>query len=519
MSLGWSGRFCRNYVFPSRHFFRSNDKNREWFELYNFVNDAGHTENGIYALRALYEFDGLTFESLKGFRSIESKLTGHGEAHLNPQGVLISNGPLGSGIAQAQGLAMGDRLASLDRVTVCTLSDGGAMEGEAREALASIPGLASKGKCNPFVLIISDNNTKLSGRILDDSFDMSPTFQTLKRLGWNTFFVEDGHNLELVHQSIEEAIDQAKSNDKGPVALVVKTIKGKGVKSTEKSASGGHGYPLKAYDSKLKEFISEIYDGNVPEFFLNWAEEIESSRPKSGEIKLSEGVKKEKVQPGFARAVIEMAEKGLPIVSISADLQGSTGIQAFRAKFPQQSIDVGIAESNMISVGIGLSKAGFIPIVDTFSQFGITKGNLPLIMAGLSQGPVIGLFSHIGFQDAADGASHQATTYLSAIASIPHLETVICSCSREAQEYMYTVLQRFVRLKEKGEVPPSTVFFMGRENFPAYYKQDLSYEYGKPQVLEKGKDALVVANGPMVPKALKAAQRIKETRLLYYCSK
>ena len=58
----------------------------------------------------------------------------------------------------------------------------------------------------------------------------------------------------------------------------------------------------------------------------------------------------------------------------------------------------------MVSTGVGLSKQGLIPIVDTFAQFGITKGNLPLIMSTLSEGPVIALFSHTGFQDAADGA-------------------------------------------------------------------------------------------------------------------
>ena len=60
---------------------------RPWHQAWNYVNDAGHTENGVYALRSLYGFDGMTFESLKGFRSLESKLTGHGESHLNPQGV------------------------------------------------------------------------------------------------------------------------------------------------------------------------------------------------------------------------------------------------------------------------------------------------------------------------------------------------------------------------------------------------------------------------------------------------
>src|SRR5215467_14004487 len=129
---------------------------RPWYEAFNYVNDAGHAENGIYALRANYGFDGMTFENLKGFRGIQSKLTGHGESHLNPQGVLLSNGPLGSALPQAQGLAIGDKVAKRDCVTICTVSDGASMESEAKEAFAAIPGLARKDRVNPFVLIISD---------------------------------------------------------------------------------------------------------------------------------------------------------------------------------------------------------------------------------------------------------------------------------------------------------------------------------------------------------------------------
>jgi transketolase C-terminal domain/subunit len=73
----------------------------------------------------------------------------------------------------------------------------------------------------------------------------------------------------------------------------------------------------------------------------------------------------------------------------------------------------------MISWQRVFRRLGFIPIVDTFGQFGVTKGNLPLTMAALSQAPVIAMFSHVGFQDAADGASHQATTYFAAVSAIP----------------------------------------------------------------------------------------------------
>src|SRR4030095_13047171 len=131
----------------------------------------------------------MTFDDLKGFRGIKSKFTGHGESHLNPQGVLLSNGPLGSALPQAQGLALPDRVAQRDRVTIVTVSDGASMEGEAKEAFAAIPGLAAKDRMNPFVILVSDNDTKLSGRITQDAFSMQPTFEALSALGWNVIKV------------------------------------------------------------------------------------------------------------------------------------------------------------------------------------------------------------------------------------------------------------------------------------------------------------------------------------------
>src|SRR4051812_20326746 len=172
----WGGPAAFAEIMAAVHGIMFAVKGRQWHEAYNFVNDAGHTENGIYALRANYGFDGMTFESLKGFRGIQSKLTGHGESHLNPEGVLLSNGPLGSALPQAQGLAIADKVAKRDRVTICTISDGASMEGEAKEAFAAIPGLAGKGRGDPLLPLISDNDTKLSGRITKDSFSMQRSF-------------------------------------------------------------------------------------------------------------------------------------------------------------------------------------------------------------------------------------------------------------------------------------------------------------------------------------------------------
>tara|TARA_R110000868_G_scaffold132380_3_gene343182 strand:+ start:8310 stop:10313 length:2004 start_codon:yes stop_codon:yes gene_type:complete len=506
----WGGPAAFAEIMSSIHaiMFRQGQAAFEWHEQFNFVNDAGHCENGIYALRSLYNFDGLDNEALKKFRSIESKLTGHGEGHLNPEGVLISNGPLGSGLPQAQGLALADKVLGRQRTTICTISDGAAMEGEAKEAFAAIPGLAAKGKLAPFIMAISDNNTKLSGRIDKDSFSMEPTFKSLSVLGWDLRVIDNGHDLQTVHTTIEQAIVDANGNPTKPIALLFKTTKGKGVKATEESSSGGHGYPLKAYDDKLLPFLEEVYVGSeLPGEFRTWAREILDSTP-APTTKASGGVPTEKVQVGFAKAAVEAAKQGLPVFSLSADLQGSTGIAPFHKEFPDQSIDLGVAESNMVSAAVGMSKAGMIPIVDTFAQFAITKGNLPLIMAGLSQAPIIGLFSHAGFQDAADGASHQATSYLAAVSSIPHVTAVVCSCSQEAEAFLSQAIQKIAKIREQGEQADSVVFFFGRENHPVFYGADVKYKWGKIQILEEGEDVVILACGPMVPKALQAREQL-----------
>jgi transketolase len=516
----WGGPAAFAEIMSAIHGVMFSVTGRQWHEAYNFVNDAGHCENGVYAVRALFGFDGMTTESVKGFRSIASKLTGHGESHLNPEGVLLSNGPLGSSLPQAQGLAIGDKLAKNDRVTICVVSDGASMEGEAKEAFAAIPGLAAKGKVNPFVMIISDNDTKLSGRVSKDAFSMGPSFEGKHALGWKVVFVKEGHNLEVVYQAIEKAIADAKADPTKPVCIHVKTIKGYGVKSTMESSSGGHGFPLSSGE-KIVDFVNEIYGGQTPEEFAKWAqsfraewEKKEADKKAKAEAAAKAGTpapakpKTDKVQAGLARAAVKAATEGLPVFSVSSDVQGSTGISLFHKSFPDRWIEVGIAESNMISTAAGLAKIGFIPIVDTFGQFGVTKGNLPLTMAALSQAPVIAMFSHVGFQDAADGASHQATTFFAAVSAIPHTCVIAPSCPDEAESLMYQAIKKYAADRAAGKDGENYIFFVGRENYPMSWIEGAQYPWGKAQILSEGSDVVLIGCGVLVNKAIEAGKQL-----------
>jgi transketolase len=506
-------------------FQESCDDNKPWHDLFHLINDAGHTENGLYALKANYGFADLTLDKLKKFRSIESPLTGHGESHLFPEGVYLSNGPLGSSLPQAQGLAMADALSGHARVTVATISDGACMEGEAKESLAALPGFAAKGQLAPFVLIISDNDTKLTGRISKDAFNMQPTFASLAELGWKVIHLTDGHNLQECVDAIETAIRQARDNPKVPIAIHARTIKGKGVQKTEASASGGHGFPLKE-GKEARAFVSEILVGHtIPPEIETWIAELEApvtKSPSSG----SGGAKTEKIQTGVSQALIKARQKGFPVVSITSDLPGSTGVAEFRKAFPEASFDVGVAEANMVSVGSGFSKQGYIPVVDTFAQFGVTKGALPLIMGALSSAPVIAIFSHTGFQDAADGASHQALSYFAMTASIPHTQVIALTCSEEAEALVFQAVEQFAQDIQQGRTPKHTIFFLGRENFPANYGDGkVRYELGRAHIVQqpgapdwqsvRSEKSLVLAvAGSLLPEALAAQTQLQQQGIM-----
>lgn len=493
---------------------------KNWFDIAHIVNDAGHCENGLYALKANYGMAGLALNDLKKFRSIESGLTGHGEVHLFEKGVYLSNGPLGSAFPQSQGLALADRLAGhANRATVCVLSDGAAMEGEAKEAMAAIPGLAKRNLLAPYVLIISDNNTKLSGRIDQDAFSMAPTFNSLESLGWKLIKLENGNDLQACATAIESALQSALQNPAQPVALWAKTVKGIGTKKTADSASGGHGFPCKS-PTELPEFLREIYSPEpVPTLFGEWIEElIGIEKQMKAQAVPDTG---EKIQVGISKAMINAFKKSLPVVSVTSDLPGSTGVAGFRKEFPQASFDVGVAESNMVSVAAGLSKQGFIPVVDTFAQFGVTKGALPLTMAMLSEAPIIGVFSHTGLQDAADGASHQALSYMAMLATIPGVDLYSLSTSEEAEQLMTQVIEKFAADRQAGRKPHSSIFFLGRENFPKTFRTEvnkISYVLNQPQVLvdqglAKERNVVLLTTGSLIGEALKAADKLKSKNI------
>ena len=498
---------------------------KQWHECFQIVNDAGHCENGLYALRANYEIGGMSLESLKGFRSIESDLTGHFEAHLLPEQGWVSNGPLGSSVAPAQGLCMADAAqGNKDKTTILLLSDGACYEGEAKEALCSIPAMAQKSLMAPFVCVLSDNEVKLSGPT-SQAFSLDNYLSSLSQYGWEIITIEKGNDLSCCIEGLEKALQKVSSQS--PIFVRVKTKKGYGSSATENHPAGAHGFPCGTV-KELEELLKEIYPEPLPKEWTNWIQELckkeeikkekknqkmEASNSNSNSNSLL-SQKKEKIQVGVSRALIEKRKAQAPLVSITSDLYGSTGAGGFIKEFPKDTYDMGVAESNMISVATGFSLKGFIPVVDTFAQFGMTKGSLPFIISALSEAPMIALFSHTGFQDAADGASHQSLSYLAIASALPNVKAVHLSCSEEAYELLSQAIDDIQSKKEKGAVASSYLFFMGRENFPSSFGVK-KYSLNSAQIIFDNSDkfsdpVLVLPQGSLLEESIKAALQREE---------
>jgi transketolase len=123
---------------------------------------------------------------------------------------------------------------------------------------------------------------------------------------------------------------------------------------------------------------------------------------------------------------------------------------------------------------------------------------------------VIAIFSHVGFQDAADGASHQATTYLAAVSAIPHTTVIVPSCPNEAEEFMYQAVKRFESDRAAGKDGESYIFFVGRESYPLDWVENPSYEWGKAQVLQEGSDVVLVGSGVLLNRAIEAGEQLAD---------
>ena len=204
----------------------------------------------------------------------------------------------------------------------------------------------------------------------------------------------------------------------------------------------------------------------------------------------------------YPAALIQLAEEGLDIVAIDADLSASTGGHEFGKKFPERWMTVGVAEQDMVGIAAGLAAAGKTAFVASFAVFmpGRCYDQLRTSVAQPKGGlNVKCVASHGGVTVGEDGMSAQAIEDIALATSLIPFSVVVPADYEEALQAIKTV----------GRTPGPAYVRTGRPKLERIYGEDYRFQLGKADVLRPGNDVTIAACGVMVGIALQAANLLQ----------
>jgi len=524
-----------------------NPQNPSWVNRDRFILSAGHGSMLLYSLLYLTGYKDFTIDELKNFRQMNSICAGHPEYKKN-SGIETTTGPLGQGLGNAVGLAVGEEIyrkkfssSVVNHKTYVVASDGDLMEGISHEVMS----LAGHLKLKNLIVFFDNNKISIDGPTsLSVSDDYKKRFESY---GWN-FLEIDGHN----HKQISIAIKKA-SKSKKPNIISCKTVIGFG--SPNKSGkSSAHGSPLGDEEIALvrKKLKWPHASFGIPEDILKtWRKigekgsvlekkwlsnlnkkntkirkELESIQKNTNLKNLDSLINAEKEKyfkekPSKATRecssiTIEAVTKLLPeIIGGSADLSGSNNTKTKNSKvissknFNGNYIHYGIREHGMAAAMNGLSLyGGLIPYGGTFLIFSdYCKPSIRLsALMGLK---VIYIFSHDSIGLGEDGPTHQPIEQLAGLRAIPNLNVFRPADINETLECWQVAL--------KSQNTPSAIA-LSRQKLPyvnpSYTKKNKS-ELGAYIVNTTSQDNAVtlVASGSEVELALQAQIQLKDINI------
>lgn len=527
------GAAAMAYVLFKDHL-KFNPADPKWLDRDRFILSAGHGSMLQYSLLHLFGYD-LSLEEIKSFRQLGSKTPGHPEYGYTP-GVEMTTGPLGQGIAAAVGFAMAEaRLAAelntegdklIDHYTYVLVGDGDLMEGVSYEACS----LAGHLQLNKLIVLFDSNEITIDGRTdLARSEDIQKRFQSMN---WNTIYVEDGNDVNLINQ----AITQAKSSDK-PTLIELKTIIGYGsINKADQSAA--HGAPLGVEETRLtKEAFGWNPDKDfyIPEEVANnfaaivetkqaeyqaWMERFNAlenrqeildrlkMEPKEGLLDALLGLPSTvKATRVHGQAMINSLFPYAPyLFGGSADLAGSNLSTIRAASFFSAdnhagvNVHFGIREFAMACIVNGMTlHGGYRGFASTFLSF--ADYMKPAIrLASLMKVPSVFIFTHDSIGVGEDGPTHQPIEQALMLRSIPGMHVYRPADSGETAIAYY---QAFT-----GDKPAAIL--LTRQNLPELsldMSEGLRGGYIAYQTDDKP-ELILMASGSELYLAVEAAQAL-----------
>ena len=558
------------YALWARHL-RHNPANSQWVDRDRFVLSAGHGSALLYSLLYMSGYD-ISLDDIKQFRQWGSKTPGHPERGHTP-GVEATTGPLGQGLANAVGMAIGEaHLAArynrdghpiIDHHTWAIVSDGDLMEGVASEA-ASLAGHLKLGK---LICLYDDNFVTLAaGTDITFSEDRAKRFDAY---GWQTIRVENGNDID----AIDAAIVAARAETSRPSLILVRTHIGFG--SPEQDSFKAHGSPLGVEDvKKTKQNLGWPID---PPFLVpapalehfrqgldrgakweaDWNARLHAYAQESPLLakELTARLRGElptgwdadiPVFPADAKGMATrvaggkvmnaMAAKLPALMGGSADLDPSThtaltGLGDFNPaptsdqdkqgsdgggwSYAGRNLHFGVREHAMGAIANGLAAhGGFIPYGSTFLIF--SDYMRPSIrLAALMGLHVVHVFTHDSIALGEDGPTHQPVEQLASLRAIPNL-TVIRPCDANETAIAWKVAV------ESRDHP--VLLVLSRQNIATLDRTTFASAEGLRKgayVLSEASDhkpsLILIASGSEVGLILAAAETLRRDGLAVRC--
>lgn len=516
-------------------------KHSDWINRDRFILSAGHGSAMLYSLLHLFGF-GITVDDLKGFRQYNSLTPGHPE-YLHTKGIDATTGPLGQGLSMAVGMAIAQEyMASqfntenhkiFDNYTYTIVGDGCLQEGITNEASS----IAGSLKLSKLICLYDSNNITIEG---DTKNIFSENVRArYEALGWDTYFVEDGNDIE----KIRETIELAKTTDK-PSFIEIKTKIGYG--SVVEGSAKAHGAPIGAENiPSLKEklgldFTEEFYipqevkelfaqsTSEKEKYYSEWESMFEDYKHTHKDLydKLMKFLSKEideeyltskeftsfekdDATRSYSHVLLNrIKDKQLNIVGGSADLAPSNktfmdGLDVFtQTNRSGRNIQFGVREHAMAAITNGISLyGGLIPYCATFMIFSdYLKPAMRL--SSLMKRQVLYILTHDSIGVGEDGPTHEPIEQLAMLRTIPNLNTIrpadgfetsmaykIALENKETPTALVLSRQKLVNLKETNEQALKGGYILKKQESP---------------------DLVIIATGSEVKLALDASEALEK---------
>jgi len=508
--------------------------NPAWEDRDRIIWSTGHKAPALYLGLAFAGF--CPKEDVALLRRLYSPYQGHPH-WLKLPGVEVSTGSLGQGLSVAVGMALAAKLNGKSHKIFCIMGDGEQQEGQIWEAAME----AAHHKLDNLIGIVDVNRLQIDGWV-SEVMNVQPLAEKYQAFGWDVVHA-DGHDMSQV----VTALESAKAGTGRPVVILAETVKGKGV-SFMQDIAGWHGKTpnreemLKGLDEiGVRERVPyEQMLAHAKSYQVEVDRKLDSKTPKFHKdywwnCTPNMKVKMEPTRKGFGQSLAENGDDER-VVCLGLDISSSITISDFYAGKPERKgrwISMGIAEQSATAAAAGLAREGKLPVLGTYATFAAAR-NLDQIRTSVCYGNfnVMIAGAHGGVSVGPDGATHQALEDLFAMCGLPNMAVVVpCDIVETKRATTHLLLNyvgpkyiRFAREATPIVTNEKTPFVFGKANVIRFRREAESFIEAFEQVLASAyvnerEDLSIVACGPMMPEAMRAAWILKsefgwETRVI-----